>query len=166
MIVEFIDANRDELGVEPICKALQVAPSTYYAAKRRELSPSARAMRDIVIVQVLMVLWVANRKVYGVRKLWLAARKAGHDIGRTRTRHAVMGVLTAPTRCGSPTSPTSREAWKPSSASTSRSPLHMSSPYDRERERQRRSRCATGLRARAALLRASRAPCTHRLPPR
>jgi putative transposase len=33
--VSFVDANREELGVEPICNALQVAPSTYYAAKRR-----------------------------------------------------------------------------------------------------------------------------------
>ena len=82
MIVEFIDANRDELGVEPICKVLQVAPSTYYAAKRRELAPSARAVRDAVMMQILMVLWVTNRKVYGAHKLWKAAIRAGHDIGR------------------------------------------------------------------------------------
>jgi putative transposase len=61
---------------------LQVAPSTYYAAKRREVEPSARAVRDAVMMQVLLVLWVANRKVYGAHKLWKAARRAGHDIGR------------------------------------------------------------------------------------
>ena len=82
MIVGFIDANRDELGVEPICKVLQIAPSTYYAAKRRELMPPARAVRDAVMMQVLMVLWVANRKVYGAHKLWKAAQRAGHDVGR------------------------------------------------------------------------------------
>jgi len=82
VIVAFVDDNRDELGVEPICKALQVAPSTYYAAKRRELAPSARAVRDAVMMQILMVLWVTNRKVYGAHKLWKAARRAGHDIGR------------------------------------------------------------------------------------
>ena len=82
MIVEFIDANRDELGVEPICKALQVAPSTYYAAKRRELASSARAVRDAVMMQILMVLWVTNRKVYGAHKLWKAAIRAGHSTGR------------------------------------------------------------------------------------
>ena len=82
MIVEFIDANRDELGVEPICKVLQVAPSTYYAAKRRELAPSARAVRDAVMMQILMVLWVTNRKVYGAHKLWKAAIRAGHSTGR------------------------------------------------------------------------------------
>ena len=46
MIVGFIDEHRNELGVEPICRALQVAPSTYYAAKRRQVEPSARALRD------------------------------------------------------------------------------------------------------------------------
>jgi putative transposase len=80
MIVGFIDEHRDEFGVEPICRELQVAPSTYYAAKKRELS--ARAVRDSVMMQVLMVLWVANRKVYGAHKLWKAARRAGYDIGR------------------------------------------------------------------------------------
>ena len=82
VLVGFIDEHRDELGVEPICKALQVAPSSYYAAKKRELAPSARAVRDAVMMQVLMVLWVTNRKVYGAHKLWLAARRAGHEIGR------------------------------------------------------------------------------------
>ena len=80
--MRFIDENRDELGVEPICRALQVAPSTYYAARQREVAPSARALRDAVLVQVLMTLWVANRKLYGAHKLWKAARRAGHDVGR------------------------------------------------------------------------------------
>jgi putative transposase len=53
-----------------------VAPSTYYAAKHREVAPSARAVRDAVIMQVLMGLWVANRKVYGADKLWKAAPRS------------------------------------------------------------------------------------------
>ena len=82
-MVRFIDKNRDEFGVEPICDTLQVAPSTYYAAKKRV--PSQRAMRDAVLMPILLGLWTANRKVYGVRKLWKAARRAGHDIGRDQT---------------------------------------------------------------------------------
>lgn len=85
MSVDFIDAHRDEFGVEFICKTLQVAPSSYYAAKKRELAPSARAIRDAAMMQVLMVLWVTNRKVYGAHKLWKAAIRAGHDIGRDQT---------------------------------------------------------------------------------
>ena len=51
---------------------LQIAPSTYYAAKRRQ--PSVRAVRDAVMMQVLMVVWVANRKVYGGALLVMAVR--------------------------------------------------------------------------------------------
>lgn len=82
LLVGFVDEHRDEFGVGPICEVLQMAPSSYYAAKRRELAPSARAVRDAALMQVLMVLWVANRKVYGAHKLWKAARRAGHDVGR------------------------------------------------------------------------------------
>ena len=82
MIVDYIDTHRDEFGVEPICKVLQIAPSTYYAAKQRVVEPSARAVRDAVMMPILLALWDANRKVYGAQKLWKAARRAGHDIGR------------------------------------------------------------------------------------
>ena len=73
------------LGVESICTALstaglQVAPSTYYAAKAR--GPSARAQRDAELRPALRELWEANYRVYGARKLWKAARRAGHDVGR------------------------------------------------------------------------------------
>jgi len=79
VIAGFIDENR-ELGVEPICRALQVAPSTYYARKARPAS--ARTIRDAMLVSVLTTLWTANYKVYGVRKLWRAAQRTGHDVGR------------------------------------------------------------------------------------
>jgi len=81
-MVNFIDQERDDFDVESICRVLPIASSTYYAAKRRVISPSARQVRDALMMQVLMALWVANRKVYGAHKLWKAARRAGHDIGR------------------------------------------------------------------------------------
>lgn len=68
------------LGVEPICRVLQVAPSTYYAAKTR--TPSARAVRDVELRPMLRALWEENYRVYGVRKLWKAARRAGFEVGR------------------------------------------------------------------------------------
>ncbi len=82
VMVGYIDQHRDEFGVESICKVLQVAPSTYYAAKRRQLAPSARAVRDAAMMQVLMVLWVANRKVYGATSSGKRHVRGGHDIGR------------------------------------------------------------------------------------
>jgi len=89
VIVDFIDANRDELGVEPICRGLQVAPSTYYAAKSRPLS--ARAVRDAMLITALVELWTDNFRVYGVRKLWKAARRAGRDVGRDQVAR-LMGL--------------------------------------------------------------------------
>ncbi|WP_103036138.1 IS3 family transposase [Mycobacterium avium] len=84
-IVEFIDANREEFGVEPICTVLrsaglQVALSTYYDTKARV--PSARALRDAVLGPALCQLWKDNYCVYGARKLWKTARREGHDVGR------------------------------------------------------------------------------------
>jgi putative transposase len=84
--VAFIDTHRHEvvdggpLGVEPICRVLQVAPSTYYAAKTRP--PSPRACRDAELVPQLVELWKDNYRVYGARKLWKAARRAGLHVGR------------------------------------------------------------------------------------
>ncbi len=40
----FVDAYRDRFGVDPICRVLQFAPSTYWSAKRRPRS--ARSIRD------------------------------------------------------------------------------------------------------------------------
>ncbi|MDZ7883689.1 MAG: IS3 family transposase [Mycobacterium sp.] len=84
-IVAFIDDNRQEFGVEPICTVLReagvsVALSTYYDTKARP--PSRRACRDAVLGPALVKLWEDNYRVYGARKLWKAARRAGHDIGR------------------------------------------------------------------------------------
>ena len=88
MIVAFVDEHRNEFGVEFICTRPQVAPSSYNAAKKRQIAPSVRAVRDALMMQVLLTLWIANRKVYGAHKLWKAARRAGHedawDVGGAR----------------------------------------------------------------------------------
>ncbi len=79
-MVDYIDQHRDEFGVEPICRVLQFAPSTYYAFKQRP--PSARALRDAVLMPLILTLWIANYEVYGVRKMWKALARAGEDVGR------------------------------------------------------------------------------------
>lgn len=67
-VVTFIDADKDDLvegrrlGVEFICRVLQVALSSYYAAKACE--PSIRARRDEVLILQLIELWEASYRVY------------------------------------------------------------------------------------------------------
>jgi hypothetical protein len=63
-----------------------VALSTYYAAKSRPLS--ARAERDAVMTPIVRALWEDNYRVYGARKIWKAARRAGHAVGRDLGRSA------------------------------------------------------------------------------
>ena len=97
-MTRFIDDNRGDFGVEPICRTLQVAPSTYYDNKSRPLS--ARAIRDAVLMPILLALFQANYSVYGVRKLWVAAQRAGHDIGRDQTARLMKALGIAVVRKG------------------------------------------------------------------
>jgi putative transposase len=95
MMVDYVDCHRDAFGVEPICRVLseqgcRIAPSTYYAAKSRP--PSPRVQRHAAMMPILMAIWVANYRVYGAHKLWKAARRAGHHIGRDQVVH-LMGEL-------------------------------------------------------------------------
>ena len=91
MVVDYIDAHRDrlvegkKLGVEPICEVLrdagvQIAPSTYYAAKTRP--PSARAVRDADLVQDIKIAHKANLGVYGARKIHAELNREGIAVAR------------------------------------------------------------------------------------
>jgi len=97
-MTKFIDDNRGDFGVEPICRTLQVASSTYYDNKRRPLS--ARAIRDAMLMPILLALFQTNYSVYGARKLWVAARRAGHDIGRDQTARLMRRLDIAGVRKG------------------------------------------------------------------
>ncbi|WP_156309678.1 IS3 family transposase [Novosphingobium sp. AAP93] len=81
----FIDEHRDEYGVEPICRVLPIAPSTYHerVAQRRDPSRlSARAQRDEAMKPEVRRVFDANFKVYGVRKVWRQMQREGFDIAR------------------------------------------------------------------------------------
>jgi putative transposase len=78
----FIDEHRDRYGVEPICRVLAVAPSSYYAARSRP--PSARDTEDAVLLDVIARVHRANFGVYGVRKVWKALARLGLHAGRDR----------------------------------------------------------------------------------
>ena len=83
--MEFVDARRDEHGVEPICAALQdtaaqIAPSSYYAAKSRP--PSSRAVRDAELRPLIGQVHTDNFGVYGARKVWAELNRRGHSVAR------------------------------------------------------------------------------------
>jgi transposase InsO family protein len=84
-MIAFIDDHRAAHGVEPICKVLPIAPSTYHehAAKRADPAKlSARAKRDVSLKVEVRRVFAENFEVYGVRKVWRQLRREGFDIAR------------------------------------------------------------------------------------
>ena len=84
-MIAFIDGHRPVLGVEPICKVLPIAPSTYYdtVAKRTEVDRlSVRARRDVRLKIEIRRVFDANYRVYGVRKVWRQLQREGFDVAR------------------------------------------------------------------------------------
>jgi len=84
-MVAFIDQHRDTYGVEPICRVLPIAPSTYFAAKARAADPSrqsARAQRDATLRPAIDRVWQENRRVYGVKKVWKQLARQGRAVAR------------------------------------------------------------------------------------
>jgi transposase InsO family protein len=72
-MLAFIDAHRDQYGVESICKLLPIAPSTYYEHKARQSDPRripARLQRDAELRGSIRRVWEQNFRAYGARKVW------------------------------------------------------------------------------------------------
>jgi transposase InsO family protein len=72
-MVAFIDDHRGRFGVEPICRVLPIAPSTYYESVKKRRQPelrSARSRRDDELRQEIERIWRENYRVYGARKVW------------------------------------------------------------------------------------------------
>jgi transposase InsO family protein len=81
----FIDDHREAYGVEPICRVLPIAPSTYreHVARRRDPEKlSARAKRDAVLKVEVRRVFEDNFRVYGVRKVWRQLRREGFAVAR------------------------------------------------------------------------------------
>ena len=84
-MIAFIEESREALGVEPICKALQFAPSTYYERRAIARDPdraSLRAKSDAALSLKIDGAWADNRKLYGARKIWHVLRREGEDVAR------------------------------------------------------------------------------------
>src|SRR6056297_1052965 len=84
-MIAFIDDHREVYGVEPICKVLPIAPSTYRAHVARRADPAKappRARRDAVLKGHIRRVWDANFQVYGVRKVWRQLGREGIDVAR------------------------------------------------------------------------------------
>ena len=84
-MITFITDHRDVFGVEPICRALPIAPSTFYARAAIARDPdlaSDRAKQDVINLEKIKEAFDGSGKRYGARKIWHELRREGHDIAR------------------------------------------------------------------------------------
>jgi len=89
-MISYIDAHRSRFGVEPICRTLAVAPSSYYATRSR--APSARSVNDATLADVIARVHRANFGVYGIRKVWKALERLGIAAGRDQVARIMRAV--------------------------------------------------------------------------
>jgi transposase InsO family protein len=97
MVMSFIDAHREDLGIEPICRELAVAPSSYHEHARRQADPgrrSARARRDDEIKAQIKRVHEASSGLYGARKVWHQLLRDGVAVARCTVERlmAAMGL--------------------------------------------------------------------------
>ena len=81
----FIDEHRSVYGVEPICKVLPIAPSTYYLHAARRADPSkapARVQRDAQLRPQVSRVWDENYQVYGAKKVWKQLQREQWQVAR------------------------------------------------------------------------------------
>ena len=81
----FIDEHRARCGVEPICSALQIAPSAYWRHAARQRNPallSARARRDAHLLPQVQRVYDQNLRVYGADKVWRQLGREGTAVAR------------------------------------------------------------------------------------
>jgi putative transposase len=89
-MIAYIHEHRDRFGVEPICRVLPIAPSTYYQHSGRP--PSARALRDAKLKAEIARVHAENFGVYGARKVWRQLHREGITVARC-TVERLMGEL-------------------------------------------------------------------------
>ena len=80
-----MEAHTREFGVEPMCRVLQIAPSTWYEHARRKADPGRlppRAKRDGELSVHIRRVFEQNFGVYGVRKIWRQLTREGVDVAR------------------------------------------------------------------------------------
>lgn len=94
-MIAFIDDHRQVHGVEPICRVLPIAPSTYHAHVFKRADPgklSVRAKRDIVLQPEIVRVFAENFEVYGVRKVWRQMMREHFDVARCTVAHLMRGM--------------------------------------------------------------------------
>ena len=100
-MIAFIDDHRGTYGVEPICKVLRIAPSTYHAHVAQRGDPgraSPRRRRDASLHAKIRRVHGANFGVYGARKVWRQLGREGVVVARCTVERLMRDTRAVPVR--------------------------------------------------------------------
>lgn len=106
MVMSFIDTHREELGIEPICRELAIAPSSYHEHAARLADPgkrSARARRDDGIKEQIKRVHDNSSGLYGTRKVWHQMRREKIKVARCTVERLMRAMGLAGVRRGKAT---------------------------------------------------------------
>jgi transposase InsO family protein len=106
-MIAFIDAHKDQYGIEPMCKQLPIAVSTYYERKERASDPdrqSNRTLRDRYLKAEIQRVWDENLQVYGAKKVWRQLKREGYRVARCTVERlmkqlGIQGVRRGGSKC-------------------------------------------------------------------
>ena len=104
--MSFIDTHHGELGIEPICRELAVAPSSWHEHAARLADPgkrSARARRDDVIRGNISRVHEASFGLYGTRKVWHQLRRERIKVAKCTVERLMRAMGLAGIRRGKTT---------------------------------------------------------------
>ncbi len=97
-MIAFIDDHRQAYGVEPICRVLPIAPSTYHTHVARRADPSRlpdRIRRDADLKVEIRRVFEENFRVYNVRKIWRQLQRKGVSVARCKSWLRLSGQISA-----------------------------------------------------------------------
>jgi putative transposase len=122
--MSFIDAHDFPAGL--VRRVLDVAESTYYDRRSRQVAPSRRELDDAVLLEQICKIRAAHEfaATYGSPRVWLELRRQGVRVGRKRVErimrtHGLQGAYL-------------RRGWK--GGSTRQNPAHAAAPDLVERD--------------------------------
>ena len=116
-MIAFIDDHRADHGIEPICRVLPIAPSTYHDRSAKRADPArlaSRAKRDAVLDPEIARVFRANFQVYGARKVWRQLNREGFDVARCTVERLMRRQGLAGAVRGKPIKTTLRDKTAPS----------------------------------------------------
>lgn len=90
------EVREQQLGVDSVCRVLQIAPSAHWrhaACPRSPALRSLRAQRDTQVLPQVQRVLQANHQVYGAEKVWRQLNREGVAVARCTVERLMLQLM-------------------------------------------------------------------------